>query len=170
MTLLLTRPANPMRGAANLKALPLPPAPLSSGNCSTVELENKWLLIGCPLEGIIFHLKTTIFEDLEAPFCQPANTFWWSRDHGDTSWDTFGPRPGFSMVLGKFLGGLWDSLWRQFGHNFMMLDVKIDRGLGSCFLRGCGRKCDLVWEAGCVEKVVNTMVVMTLAAFRKLWF
>ena len=50
----------------------------------------------------------------------------------------------------------------------MILDVKIDIVIRKLFLKGFGGKCDLLWEAGYVENVVNTMVLMTFTVFEKL--
>ena len=53
---------------------PLPAAPLSTGNWSTADLENRRLLIGCLLEGIIFYINKRDFETLEAPFWHPGGS------------------------------------------------------------------------------------------------
>ena len=43
-------------------------------------------------------------------------------------------------------------------------------GLRSYFLRGFGRKCYIPWEAGCVENIINTIVVIRFTVLEKLLF
>ena len=52
--------------------------------------------------------------------------------HRDTSWDTFGSRLGFLVILGGFgdpLGDYFGDRW----HNFVILDAKIRVGIRNLF-------------------------------------
>ena len=72
--------------------------------------------------------------------------------------------------MGCVLGPHRESLSRQFGDNFVILDVKIDVGIIKAFSSDFNRKYDMCWEAGRVENIVNTQVFNRCDVYRQMEF
>jgi hypothetical protein len=111
----------------------LPPAPLSTGNCSTGDLENRRLLIGCVLEGTNFHFKKRDLEILEAPSLESRASV--LVIHG-AFWTRLGTPVGPDLYLND-LHSPWGPLWGQFGSSFGIFDIGIGDAIRKMSKRFC---------------------------------
>ena len=69
-----------------------------------------------------FSYQNGYFEDPEVPFWHPGHPFWWSGDRWGHLLGHLWTQNLIYCSFGWILKVLWELLWRQFGHNFVILD------------------------------------------------